>query len=306
MINEFLQYLQYEKNYSSHTVLSYKNDLIQFCDFLKIKPVDFSPLEVNSAKIQEWVLFLMSTGISARSLSRKISTLKSFWRFLLKNNYSTQNPTKNIVLPKTKKALPAFFKQSEMNNALDDTFLPDDFEKIRDHLILKLFYATGIRLSELMSISDAGIDFSKKNLRVIGKRNKERIIPISDRLIEDLKKYMSIRDKDVDKEDAELFLRKNGKKMYPKLIYNIVHDSMSEVSTIHKKSPHVLRHTFATAMLNEGADINAVKELLGHSSLAATQVYTHVSFDELYNIYKQAHPRANKKGGSYETKDSSH
>jgi integrase/recombinase XerC len=248
----------------------------------------------------------MSAGISARSLSRKISALKSFWRFLLKNNRTNQNPVKNIVLPKTKKALPAFFKQSEMDDVLDDTFLPEEFERVRDHLIIKLFYATGIRLSELINIEDKDIDAHKKSLRVIGKRNKERIIPISEELLENLQNYISLREREISKEDANLFLRKNGKKMYPMLVYNIVHNSMAEVSAIHKKSPHVLRHTFATAMLNEGADINAVKELLGHSSLAATQVYTHVSFDELYNIYKRAHPRANKQGGNYENKDSSY
>lgn len=291
-MNEFLQYLQYEKNYSSHTVLSYHTDLRQFCDFLEIAADQFEPAKVSSQQIQQWVLSLMSEKISARTLSRKISTLKSFWRFLLTRGYVNQNPTLKIILPKTKKPIPAFFKDSEMEIVLDKTFLPDNFESVRDQLILTVFYLTGIRLAELLNIEDKDVDLADGNLRVIGKRNKQRMIPISKILCQDIENYIQLRNKNIESLTPNLFIRINGKKMYPKMVYNLVHNTMSEVSSLHKKSPHVLRHTFATSLLNGGADINAVKELLGHSSLAATQVYTHTSFEELYNIYKHAHPRA--------------
>ncbi len=292
MVNEFLQYLQYEKNYSFHTVLSYRTDLYQFCDFLVIKPQEINTLNVNSQQIQQWTLLLISTKISARSLSRKISTLKSFWKFLLVRGLATQDPTLKIILPKTKKPIPAFFKEKEMNSALDNKSNPNDFETTRDLLIISIFYQTGIRLAELISIEDKDIDLINGNLRVTGKRNKQRIIPISNSLCKEISEYIELRNNKLEILSVNLFLRENGQKLYPKLIYNIVHNTMSEVSSLHKRSPHVLRHTFATSILNGGADINAVKDLLGHSSLAATQVYTHTSFEELNNIYKHAHPRA--------------
>ncbi len=291
MINEFLQYIQYEKNYSSHTVLSYHNDMKQFCTFLQTDENSFQPNSVEAQQIQQWAMTLISEGKSARSVSRKISTLKSYWHFLRQRGYCTKNPTSKIILPKTNKPLPAFFKQKEMENALDESFLASDFEAQRDHLILEIFYLTGIRLSELIGIKDADFDLNEGTLRVTGKRNKQRIIPVSPDLCRKVELYIRLRNEEVDFREDYLLLRLNGQKLYPKKVYNMVHQTMSQISTINKRSPHVLRHSFATSLLNEGADINAVKELLGHSSLAATQVYTHTSFDELYNIYKQAHPR---------------
>ena len=292
MINEFLQYLQYEKNYSSHTVLSYHTDLIQFCNFLTTTPEKFDPVLVEPLQIQQWVLSLMNEELSARSLSRKISTLKSLWRFLLKRGHVKHNPTLKIILPKTKKPLPAFFKDNEMNNVLENPFITDSFEQVRNQLIVKMFYLTGIRLSELINIKDTDIDLNEGNLRVIGKRNKQRIVPFDISFDKDIERYLLLRNQQMETSEPYLFVRMNGLKMYPKMVYNLVHESMSQVSSLHKRSPHILRHTFATSLLNGGADINSVKELLGHSSLAATQVYTHTSFEELHNIYKRAHPRA--------------
>jgi len=292
MVNEFLQYLQYEKNFSSHTVLSYHTDLCQFCTYLNSTPEELDPTTVQSQQIQQWVLSLMEGNLSARSLSRKISTLKSFWRFLLTRGYVDHNPTLKILLPKTKKSLPAFFKENEMNQVLENPFITDSFEAVRNQLILSIFYLTGIRLSELIHIKDTDVDLAGNSLKVIGKRNKQRIIPFGLILRNDIERYILIRNKEVETLEPYLLVRENGAMMYPKMVYRLVHNTMSEVSSLYKRSPHVLRHTFATSLLNGGADINAVKDLLGHSSLAATQVYTHTSFEELYNIYKNAHPRA--------------
>ena len=292
MINEFLQYLQYEKNYSSHTVLSYHNDLMQFCDFMQQKPEEFRADAVESTHLQQWVLLLMSEGLKAASVSRKISTLKSFWRFLLRRSYVASNPVSGVLLPKSAKALPSFFKDNEMALALDETFLTEDFESVRNHLIVFMLYATGMRRSELLMLTDADFDLEAGSVKVLGKRNKQRIIPVGAELSCKIKHYIDIRNKEVEGVPECFFVRSNAKKLYPEMVYKIVQQFMLPFGSLPKKSPHVLRHTFATGILNQGADINAVKELLGHSSLAATQVYTHSTFDELYNIYKQAHPRA--------------
>jgi len=291
MVNGYLQYIQYEKRFSSHTVLSYHTDIDQFLAFIGMDEAGFNPEEINAGHIKAWILELTAQDISARSVSRKISTLKSLWRFLLKRGFTTKNPLQKIIIPRTKKPLPVFFKEKEVEQILENPHVPDEFERQRNLLMIEIFYVTGIRLSELINIMVYDINTEDGELRVTGKRNKQRMIPLAQSTVANIKSYSILRDQLAEKEDR-LFLRINGKSMYPKLVYNIVHQLMSEVSTLHKVSPHVLRHTFATSMLNGGAELNAVKELLGHSSLAATQVYTHTGFRELHNIYKRAHPRA--------------
>ena len=292
MIDLFLKYLQYEKNYSSHTVLSYSNDLNEFAQFIQHNVNEqFNPKEIHADMIRQWIISLMKDGISPRSVNRKISAVKSFYRFLTKRGLATINPTKKINSLKTEKNLPLFFKETEMENALMPCEENSDFENYRNRLIIAMFYETGMRLSELIEIKDSDIDLSAKTVKVLGKRNKQRIIPFGDRLRDDILMYKQTRNAET-KHAVRLFTRKSGEKMYPKLVYKIVHDTMTEQSSLVKRSPHVLRHTFATSILNSGADINAVKELLGHANLSATQVYTHTTFEQLRNIYKQAHPRA--------------
>lgn len=292
MIDRFLQYLQYERSYSSHTVLSYTTDIRQFCEYLEVEESDFDPSEVSGGDIQSWIIKMMEEGISARSISRKISTLRSFWKYLFKYHQVKANPLINLIIPKTKKTLPVFFKQKELQSVINNPYVPDDFERVRDLLILETMYMTGIRLSELINLQMGDIDFQKSELRVIGKRNKQRIVPVHPVLVGKIQEYLNLKNERIAYENSYLFVRINGMKLYPKMVYNSVNFLMSAVTSQSKRSPHVLRHSFATALLNGGADLNAVKELLGHSSLAATQVYTHTGFGELYNIYKQAHPRA--------------
>jgi integrase/recombinase XerC len=292
MINKFLQYLQYEKNYSSHTVLSYKSDLFQFEDFVFSQTDANDLLKVESNHIRLFLVDLMSTGLSPRTANRKLSSLKSFYKFLIHEQVVTKNPARNVISPKMKKPLPSFFKESEVQDVLDNLLVGEGFEQFRDNLIIDLFYETGIRISELLNIRDEDIDFYSKSLRVIGKRNKERQIPLGSNLITKIKDYQVKRDAEVALSAKYFFVKYDGEKMYAKLVYNIVKKYMSQVSSMSKTSPHVLRHTFASTLLNNGADLNAVKELLGHANLSATEVYTHTSFEQLQKIYKQAHPRA--------------
>lgn len=300
-IESFLRYIQYEKNFSSHTVLSYRNDLLQFVDYyFTCKSERFSPKSVDRDLVRNWIVYLVEKGRTPRSISRKVSTLRSFFKFLVKEGIIPFTPIQNIQLPKISKSLPAFLKEEEMDLLLDGIDFGDNFRGVRDKLIINMFYSTGIRRGELIGLQDADVDIYMSAMKVTGKRNKQRIIPFGKELRIQIEGYRSVRDRDVKGEHKSFFVKEDGQPLYPELVYRIVTRYLNMVSTLTKKSPHVLRHTFASAMLNNGAELNSIKELLGHSSLASTEVYTHITFEELKQSYKQAHPRAEKKGGRYE------
>lgn len=292
MIESFLQYLQYERNYSAHTVESYKNDLYQFKEFVSGDSV-FQPEMIDTVWVRRWIVSLMNENYSPLSVNRKLSSLKSFFKYLCKNKYIETSPLRNIRGPKVKKPLPHFVKDSDMENLFSVWDDGDTFEGERDRAILDVFYTTGIRCAELAGLKDGDIDFHSKMIKVTGKRNKQRLIPFSDTLKDVLQSYINIRSEEVElPANNAFFVRENGKALSNSIIYGIVNKRLSEIPNLSKKSPHVLRHTFATSMLNNGADLNAVKELLGHASLSSTEVYTHTTFEELKKAYHQAHPRA--------------
>tara|TARA_B100000683_G_scaffold73004_1_gene71614 strand:+ start:7096 stop:7962 length:867 start_codon:yes stop_codon:yes gene_type:complete len=286
-VKKFLNYLKFEKRYSDHTLVAYKTDLNQFISFILLEFEIENLKEVSHSIIRSWIANLLDSGISSRSVNRKITTLKSLFKFLLMEDFITENPTQKIVSPKNTKKLPIFLEESKMEDLFKEINFPETFEGKRDKLILDVFYMTGIRLIELINLNVSDIDFQNSTLKVIGKRNKERIIPLPPILLDKLKKFSENNNI-----NNTFFVNSEGGKLTPKKVYVIVNKYLSMVSSLEKKSPHVLRHTFATHMLNNGADINAIKEILGHSNLSATQVYTHNTIARLKSIYKQAHPRA--------------
>ena len=286
-VKKFLNYLKFEKRYSDHTLVAYKTDLNQFISFILLEFEIENLKEVSHSIIRSWIANLLDSGISSRSVNRKITTLKSLFKFLLMEDFITENPTQKIVSPKNTKKLPIFLEESKMEDLFKEINFPETFEGERDKLILDVFYMTGIRLIELINLNVSDIDFQNSTLKVIGKRNKERIIPLPPILLDKLKKFSENNNI-----NNTFFVNSEGVKLTPKKVYVIVNKYLSMVSSLEKKSPHVLRHTFATHMLNNGADINTIKEILGHSNLSATQVYTHNTIERLKSIYKQAHPRA--------------
>ena len=292
LIDKYIRYLRYEKNCSLHTEISYSEDLNQFCTFLTEHFDDVGVQAVDGDIIRMWIVSLMEDKISPRSVNRKLSALKSFYKYLLKVGEVTMNPVKKISGPKTNKPLPAFVNNVDMDSILDDTAIEDSFEALRNKVMIELFYVTGMRRAELIGLKDVDVDFSASIVLVTGKRNKQRLIPISDKTKLLLQQYIEERDKEIENQSGYLFVKNDGQQLYPMLVHRIVTENLGHIPTLSKTSPHVLRHTFATGMLNNGADINAVKELLGHSSLAATEIYTHTSFEELKKIYNKAHPRA--------------
>jgi integrase/recombinase XerC len=290
-INSFLQYIRFEKRFSPHTVLAYENDLKQFFLFMNNLYETENPDEITHPMIRSWIVDMMDKEISPRSVNRKLTTLKTFYKFLLRNQVIKTNPMIKVQSPKTSKRLPVFVDESKMNLLFTEVDFGEGFVAKRDRLMLEIFYATGMRLSELIGLTDNSIDIHNNHLKVLGKRNKERIIPFTNKLTSLINEYMEERKSITAKPDA-FFITDKGKKLYPKFVYRMVTDRLGSVTTLEKKSPHVLRHTFATHMLNHGADINSVKELLGHANLSATQVYTHNTIEKLKQVYKQAHPRA--------------
>ena len=291
-IDTFLKYLRFERNYSEKTIVSYRIDLEEFEDYLKKVDAEKSLVTADADLVRSWMVYLMEKGRSVATVNRKLSSLRSFYRFLLRRRIVDLDPMLKVVGPKKQKTLPSFLRVQEMDRLLDECSVNEGFEGVRDRLILEMFYATGMRLSELIGLSDADVDLSAKLLKVTGKRNKQRLIPFGEELWTDLLGYIKLRNETLPDRDSALFVRKDGKRMYPELVYRLVRRNLSKVAALKKRSPHVLRHTFATAMLNGNAELQAVKELLGHESLATTEIYTHTTFEELKKVYEQAHPRA--------------
>ena len=292
LIKSFLDYLRYERNYSEKTVLAYGEDISQLREFAQERMEKFDPAEVKPGLVREWIVSLMDQGYTSTSVNRKLSSLRSFYKYLLRQGEVSVDPLRKITGPKNKKPLPSFLKESEMNKLLDDTDFGEGFKGCRDRLIIEMFYATGMRLSELIGLDDKDVDFSASLLKVTGKRNKQRLIPFGDELRELMLGYINIRNEMIPERSEAFFVRENGERLYKNLVYNLVKRNLSKVVTLKKRSPHVLRHTFATTMLNNDAELGAVKELLGHESIATTEIYTHATFEELKKVYKQAHPRA--------------
>ncbi|GAA4899991.1 tyrosine-type recombinase/integrase [Flaviramulus aquimarinus] len=291
----FTDYLLLEKKYSVLTVKAYQKDLEAFLEFIKKEYETNSINKVNYSQIRSWIVLLVESDISNRSINRKVSALNTYYKFLLKVGDIDVNPLSKHKALKISKKVQVPFSEIEIKTVLDNLNFGDDFESVRNKLIIELFYSTGIRRIELVELKLASIDLDNKTLKVLGKRNKERIVPLLETVLQTIRKYFKIRDKLEPVLDTDyLFLTKKGVKIYETLVYRIINDYFSLASTKVKKSPHILRHSFATHLLNQGADLNAVKELLGHSSLAATQVYTHNSIAELKKVHISAHPRSKK------------
>jgi len=293
-VASFLQYLEFEKRYSPHTVESYRCDLLQFSDYLLDVYEVEQPEEINDQMVRSSLAELMDKGMSAKTVNRKLSSLRSFFKYLIRQSVVEINPAANIQGPKLKKRLPVFIEERKIDLLYAIEIDYTDFEQVRSLLIIDFLYSTGIRRAELIELKLTDVDRYSEQIKVIGKRNKERIIPVGKRLMDLYDVYLSLRKEcgEIVLKSPYIFLTKNGKKIYPKVVYRAVNYYLSNVSTQEKKSPHVLRHTFATHMLNNGADLNAVKELLGHASLSATQIYTHNTIEKLKKVYQQAHPKA--------------
>ena len=291
-VESFLHYLRYERNYSEKTIVSYGIDMKEFQGYLNGLDSELKLENVDSDIVRGWVVKLMESGMSGASVNRKLSALRTFYKYLLKKKMITVDPMSMVKGPKRKKPLPTFVREEDMDKLLDGDLFDDSFEGVRDKLIMTMFYETGMRLSELISLDDADIDLFSNVIKVTGKRNKQRLIPFGENLKCEIQSYVEYRNIAVGCSCEVFFVRKNGKRLYQMLVYKLVKQNLSKVVALKKRSPHVLRHSFATAMLNNGAELEAVKELLGHESVTTTEIYTHTTFEELKKVYKQAHPRA--------------
>lgn len=292
MVNQFLAYLSYERNRSLATVSSYRKDLEAFQKFVQAQDSTLSWADVDADLVRDWMAEMMNEGQRATSINRRLSALRSFYRFALARNLVKSDPVQGVVGPKKDKPLPQFLKEKEMDELLQEDFWTDCYEDVRDRMIIMTFYETGIRLAELMNLCDGDVDFMSGQLKVTGKRNKQRLIPFGAELSQALQHYMGVRDAQVVRHSAALFLANDGQQMTADAIRYRVRKHLSLVSTLKKRTPHVLRHTFATAMLNHKAGIESVKKLLGHESLSTTEIYTHTTFEQLKREYLNAHPRA--------------
>jgi integrase/recombinase XerC len=289
----FLEHLRFEKRYSDHTLRSYETDLVQFLGYCQATGSGLTELTADFRLIRSWIVNLIDQGVTSRTVNRKITTLKSFYKYLIKEQIIESNPMDKVLSPKQSKRLPAFVEEDRMRMLLDEYEFGSDFPGIRNRLLIEMFYITGMRLSELISIKEGDIDYFNLNIRVLGKRNKERLIPFHQAYMKVFRDYKALKEKTFPAAGHDYFFVTNkGKPLYAKFVYRVVTRYLRFVTTMEKRSPHVLRHTFATHMLNRGADLNAIKEILGHANLSATQVYTHNTFEKLRTIYKQAHPRA--------------
>lgn len=292
MRDSFLKYIQFEKRFSQHTITSYENDLNQFEAFLADN-YQISTTEADHNSLRHWVVTLVEKQLASRSINRKIASLRTYYKFLLRRGFIKKDPTSKLQALKTDKPLPQFVNEPDMSRLLDHCEFTNDFNGMRDQLIMEMLYGTGIRLSELLNLKVSDVNLHAQTIKVLGKRNKERVIPISRSLCNLIRNYETLKKSITSTKDNELLLvTEEGEATYPMLIYRTVKKYLNLFTTIEKRSPHVLRHTFATHLLNKGAELNAVKDLLGHSSLAATQVYTHNSLDKLKKVFDQAHPKA--------------
>jgi integrase/recombinase XerC len=291
MLEHFIQYLSFEKRYSPHTIGAYEHDIQQFIHFADLTTnKDFQ--EVNSFLVRGWIVQLIDDGISNRSVNRKLASLRTYFKWLRKERQITTNPLAKIQGPKNEKRLPIFVKESELDSTKTSSLFSSDFNGVRDELMFELFYQTGIRLSELIGLKDS--DVGEQHIKVLGKRSKERLIPISNELSQTIQLFRTMKKK-MDIDSLKLFTRENGMDLYPSLVYRKINSILGTLTTSDKKSPHVLRHTFATHLLNRGTGLETLKDLLGHANLSATQVYTHNSFAQLTAVYAQAHPRGMQK-----------
>jgi len=288
----FIDYLKFQKRYSHYTIISYTTDLKSFFSFIELNFTVSKVSRITSAMVRSWLASLKEYKLTSRSVNRKISTLRSFFKYLLRQQVITTNPLTQITALKTSKRLPSFVEEQEMDDLLNLVQFHETWEGETDKLIINLFYNAGIRLSELINLKPGQVNYQQQSIKVLGKGNKERIIPVSDELLADLSNYLKKKSAKVGADNSVVFVTEKGLKLYPKYVYNIVNKYLATVTTNKKKSPHTLRHTFATHLANNGADINAVKELLGHSSLAATQIYVHNSIQKLKDVHKKAHPKA--------------
>ncbi|MDR0961985.1 MAG: tyrosine-type recombinase/integrase [Mediterranea sp.] len=292
IIDAFLDYLQYERNYALGTVNNYRGDIRLFEQFVSQELADSTPAEVTTDMVREWVISLMDAGYASGTVNKMLSSLRSFYKYLLKEGQVRVDPMQKVKGPKKKKSLPVFLKEGEINRLLDEVDFGEGYKGCRNHLIIEMFYVTGMRRAELIGLNDVDVDFSASVIKVTGKRNKQRLIPFDEALRISMNSYLTVRNEAIPARSEAFFVRENGERLTANIVEYLVRQNLSKVVTQKKRGPHVLRHTFATAMLNNEAELGAVKELLGHESLTTTEIYTHTTFEELKKVYNQAHPRA--------------